>query len=111
MRIKIRKGDKVQIISGPLEEKGKQAEVIKVNPDDATVVVQGMNVRTKHQRQVESQGRTLSPGIVKFEAAMPVSKVMLVCPKCGKMTRVSIQREDSGKVTRVCKKCKGLIDE
>ena len=111
MKMKIRKGDKVQLISGKLEEKGKQAEVIKVNPDDATVVVQGFNVHTKHQRQVESQGRTLSPGIMKFEAAIPVSKVMLVCPKCGKATRVSIQHEQGGRATRVCKKCKGLIDE
>jgi large subunit ribosomal protein L24 len=111
MKLKIRKGDKVELISGRLEDKGKQGEVIKVNPDDATVVVQGLNLHSKHQRQVQTQGRTLSPGIVKFETAMPVSKVMLVCPKCGKATRVAVQREQDGKATRICKTCKALIDE
>ena len=75
------------------------------------MVVQGLNLHSKHQRQVQTQGRTLSPGIVKFETAMPVSKVMLVCPKCGKATRVAVQREQDGKATRICKTCKALIDE
>ena len=47
MKIKIRKGDKVEVISGSLEDKGKQGEVIKVSPDEGRVVVQGMNMRTK----------------------------------------------------------------
>ncbi len=111
MKVKIRKGDTVRLISGRLEDKGKQGEVIKVNPDDGTVVVQGLNLHSKHQRQVQTQGRTISPGIVKFETGMPVSKVMLVCPKCGQATRVSVQREQSGKAVRICKTCKALIDE
>jgi len=111
MKVKIRKGDTVKLISGRLEDKGKQGEVIKVNPDEGTVVVQGLNLHSKHQRQVQTQGRTISPGIVKFETATPVSKVMLVCPKCGQATRVSVQREQSGKAVRICKTCKALIDE
>jgi large subunit ribosomal protein L24 len=111
MKVKIKKGDTVKLISGRLEDKGKQGEVIKVNPDEGTVVVQGLNLHSKHQRQVQTQGRTISPGIVKFETAMPVSKVMLVCPKCGQATRVSVQREQNGKAVRICKTCKALIDE
>ena len=110
MRVKIHKGDTVEIISGRLEDKGKRGDVIKVVPEDARVVVQGINLRTKHQRQTQSQGRTINPGKVRFEAPISISNVMLVCPKCKKATRVALQREDK-KTRRVCKKCKELIDE
>lgn len=109
MRVKIRKGDTVEIISGRLEDKGKRAEVIKVLPGEHRVVVQGVNIRKKHQRQVQTQGRTLSPGIIEFEAPMDISNVMLVCPKCNEATRVSIQRENN-EVHRVCKHCGALLD-
>ena len=109
MRVKIRKGDQVEVISGRLEDKGTRGEVIKVLPEENKVVVQGVNLRTKHQRQVQSQGRTISPGIVKFEAPVHLSNVMLVCPKCGKTTRVGLNREGD-KSVRVCKKCQAVID-
>lgn len=110
MKLKIRKGDLVEIISGKLEDKGKRGEVIRVIPDKHRVVVQGVNIHTKHQRQVQSQGRTLAPGMVKFEAPMDISNVMKVCPKCNKPTRIAIQR-DGEKVQRVCKHCSALMDE
>lgn len=109
MRVKIRKGDQVEVISGRIEDKGTRGEVIKVLPDENKVVVQGVNLRTKHQRQVQSQGRTISPGKVKFEAPVHLSNVMLVCPKCGKTTRVGLNR-DGDKSVRVCKKCQAVID-
>ena len=109
MKVKIRKGDSVEIISGKLEDQGKRGEVIKVLPDESRVVVQGVNVRTKHQRQVQTQGRTINPGRIKFEAPISISNVMLVCPKCNETTRVGIQRDDSGS-HRVCKHCQALID-
>lgn|SRR5271157_5909404 len=109
MKVKIRKGDTVEIISGKLEEKGKRGEVIKVLPDLDRLVVQGVNVRTKHQRQVQTQGRTINPGRIKFEAPIHISNVMLVCPKCSEPTRVAVQRDDSGS-HRVCKHCQALID-
>ena len=62
MKVKIRKGDTVEMISGRQEDKGKRGEVIKVLPDEHRVVVQGVNMRKKHQRQVQTQGRTLNPG-------------------------------------------------
>ena len=110
MRVKIRKGDTVEIISGKLEDQGKRGEVIKVLPEEHRVVVQGVNIHTKHQRQVQTQGRTINPGRIKFEAPFDISNVMLVCPKCGKPTRLSIQREgDTSR--RVCKRCQASIDE
>jgi large subunit ribosomal protein L24 len=110
MKIKIRKGDQVQVISGRSEDKGKRGEVIKVLPEDNTVVVQGINTRTKHQRQVQSQGRTVNPGKVRFEAPVSISNVMVVCKKCNKPTRVEITREGD-KSKRVCKECNSIIDD
>jgi len=111
MNLKIHKGDTVEVISGRLEDKGKHGEVIRVLPKDSRVVIQGVNLRTKHQRQVQSQGRTISPGKVRFEAPIDISNVMLVCPKCSKPTRVGLSRSEDGKSLRICKKCEAVIDE
>lgn len=110
MKVKIRKGDLVEVISGSEEDKGKRGEVIRVDPDENRIVIQGVNLQTKHQRQVQAQGRTVTPGKVRFEGPIDLSNVMLVCPKCNKPTRVLIQREE-GKFQRVCKKCNALMDE
>jgi large subunit ribosomal protein L24 len=109
VNIKIRKGDTVEVISGRLEDKGKRGEVIKVLPEVRRVVVQGVNLHKKHQRQVQAQGRTLSPGIIEFEGPMSISNVMLVCPICNAPTRVGLIRKDEG-VQRVCKKCNAQFD-
>ena len=110
MKVKIKKGDTVEVISGKLEDKGKRGEVINVMPTVRRVVIQGVNVRTKHQKQVQTQaGRNINPGRIKFEAPLDLSNVMLVCPKCSKATRVAIQRDEAGS-HRVCKQCEALID-
>jgi len=110
MKVKIRKGDTVEIISGRLEDKGKRGEVINVLLPRRRVVVQGVNIRTKHQRQVQTQaGRQMNPGRIQFEGPIDISNVMLVCPKCGEAARVGVQRDDDG-THRVCKSCKNLID-
>ena len=107
--MRIKKGDQIEVITGKPENKGKRGEVIRVFPKEGRVVVQGVNLRTKHQKQVQSQGKTVNPGIVTLEAPIDVSNVMVVCKKCNKPTRVGISR-DGGKAIRVCKKCGGLID-
>ncbi len=110
MHVKIRKGDTVEIISGRLEDKGKRGEVINVLLDERRVVVQGVNIRTKHQKQVQtSAGRNINPGRIQFEASVDISNVMLVCPKCKESTRVAVQRDEDG-ARRVCKNCQALID-
>jgi large subunit ribosomal protein L24 len=111
MKVKIRKGDTVEIMNGRSEDKGKRGEVIRVIPEESRVVVQGVNIRTKHQRQVQTRGRTINPGRVRFEAPIHISNVMLVCPKCGKPTRLSIQRDDNESAQRMCKRCQASIDE
>jgi large subunit ribosomal protein L24 len=109
VKLKIRKGDTVKVISGRKADKGKKGEVIKVYPDKMRVAVQGVNIRKKHQGQIQAQGRTMSPGIIEFEGPIHISNVMLVCPSCGEATRVSVSRED-GVPHRVCKRCDALID-
>lgn len=104
MKMKIRKGDNVEVIGGV--DKGVRGEVIKVMPKEGKIVVQGANMRKKHQRQVQTQGRTINPGILEYEGPLHISNVMLVCPKCDEPTRVAVMRED-GETTRVCKKCDG----
>ena len=110
MKVKIRKGDTVEVISGRLEDKGKRGEVINVLLENRRVVVQGVNIRTKHQKQVQTQaGRNINPGRIQFEGPIDISNVMLVCPKCGEPSRVAVQRDEDG-VCRVCKNCQALID-
>ncbi|MFM8875680.1 MAG: 50S ribosomal protein L24 [Anaerolineae bacterium] len=109
MKVKIRKGDTVEVISGRLEDKGKRGEVINVILDERRVVVQGVNIRTKHQKQVQAGNRQMNPGRVQFEGPINISNVMLVCPKCSAATRVGVQRDEEG-AHRVCKNCQATID-
>ena len=95
----IKRDDKVIVLSG--KDKGKQDKVLSADPKAMKVVVEGVNVATKHQKPMK-QGQ--DGGIIKVETPIYVSKVQLVCPKCGKGTRVGHKIAD-GKKVRVCKKC------
>lgn len=111
MKVKIRKGDTVEVISGRREEIGSRGEVIRVMPKVHRIVVQGVNMRKKHQRQMQTQtGRNIKPGIVEFEGSLDISNVMLVCPKCDQPTRVGVHRDEAGTATRVCKNCGAQLD-
>lgn len=110
MKLKIRKGDTVEVISGSFEDKGKRGEVIKVSPKISRVTVQGVNMRKKHQSQVQTQGRSMNPGIIEFEGSIDISNVMLVCPSCDEAARVGVQRDEDGLPYRVCKRCEAQID-
>ena len=95
----IRKDDKVIVLSG--KDKGKTGKVLVADPKSLKVIVEGVNVATKHQK---AQKKGQDGGIIKVETPIYVSKVQLVCPKCGKGTRVAYKIVD-GKKVRVCKKC------
>ena len=95
----IKRDDKVIVLSG--KDKGKSGKVIAADPKAEKVIVEGVNVATKHQK---AQKKGQDGGIIKIETPIYVSKVQLVCPKCGKGTRVAHKIAD-GKKTRVCKKC------
>ena len=99
-KMNIKKGDKVQVLSG--KDKGAQGEVLRALPAEGKVIVEGVAMVKKHQKPTQA-GQ--SGGIVEREAAIDASNVMLVCPKCGKPTRVGHAKDDKGKKVRVCKKC------
>ena len=95
----IKKGDTIVVLSG--KDKGKQGKILKSDPKGGKVIVEGVNVAMKH-RKPRKQGE--EGGIVKMETPIYACKVMLVCPKCGKPTRVGHAFVD-GKKVRACKKC------
>ena len=97
--MKIRKDDMVVVITG--SDKGKQGKVLSVDPKANKVLVEGVQVASKHYK-ARKQGE--EGGIIKKETPVFASKVMLVCPKCGKATRVGHAVQD-GKKVRTCKKC------
>ena len=97
--MRIKKGDNVQVLSG--NDKGKKGEVLEVIPKTEKIVVKGVNVRKKH---VKARKQGEESGIISVECAIPSAKVNVVCPKCGKTTRVGYSIEKEEKV-RVCKKC------
>ena len=95
----IKRDDKVIVLSG--KDKGKMGKVLVADPKGMKVIVEGVNVATKHQKP-QKQGQ--DGGILKVETPIYVSKVQLVCDKCGKGVRVGHKIVD-GKKVRVCKKC------
>ena len=99
MAMNIKKGDNVVVLSG--KDKGKQGKVLAVMPKEGKVVVEKVNMVSRHTkpRRQGEQG-----GIVKREAAIAACKVQVVCPKCSKGTRVAHKIEGDKKV-RVCKHC------
>ncbi|MFR7874303.1 MAG: 50S ribosomal protein L24 [Christensenellales bacterium] len=97
--MKIRKGDTVKVLSG--NDKGKTGEVLEVIPKTQKIIVKGINIRKKHIKP-RKQGE--EGGIIPSEFSIHSSKVAVVCPKCGKATRIGYSVEKDEKV-RVCKKC------
>jgi len=98
--MRIRKGDEVEVIAG--KDRGKRGTVQEADPTKRKVVVAGVNIAKRHTKP--NPQRNVKGGIVDQPAPLDVSKVMLVCPRCGKATRVGAKIED-GEKSRVCKRC------
>lgn len=96
----VKKGDQVEILSG--KDKGARGEVLKAMPSEGKVIVEGVALVKKAIRP-NAQGQ--QGGIVTKEAAIDASNVMVICPSCGKPTRVGHDHNAEGKSVRVCKKC------
>ena len=101
----IKKGDTVQIISG--DDKGKKGKVLQAMPAENRILVEGINVQTKHTKPRRA-GET--GGIVKQAAPISVSKAMVVCKKCNAVTRVAHTTLSDGTKVRTCKKCNEALD-
>ncbi|MCQ2482290.1 MAG: 50S ribosomal protein L24 [Clostridia bacterium] len=104
-KIHVKKDDNVVVISG--KDKGSKGKVIKTNPENGRVFVEGVNMTKKH---LKAKNQTAPSGIVDREGSIDASNVMLICPKCGKATRVAYKVNEDGSKNRVCKKCGEVID-
>ena len=98
MAAKIRKGDKVVVLSG--KDKGRSGEVVSVQPKEDTAIVRGINMIVRHQRQTQAQ----EGGLIRKEAPIHLSNIALADPKDGKPTRVGFKFEKDGKKVRFAKR-------
>ena len=99
----IKTGDTVVLLTGDEKYRGKSGKVLEVSPKEGKVIVEGLNVVKKHMKPRKAGDPS---GIIETESAIYASKVQLVCPKCGKPTRVGVKIYENGKKDRMCKKCK-----
>ncbi len=106
---RIKKGDTVEVIAG--KDRTFRGEVLDVLNKKSKVVVEGINIAKKHQRERQGAGGQQIPAqIVDFPAPLDWSNVMVVCPTCDERTRVGFRRNDDDKKVRYCKKCDANID-
>ena len=98
-KVHVKTGDTVIVING--KDRGKTGKVMQVSPSEGKVIVEGVNVVSKH---VKPRKMGEAGGIIKAESALYADKVQLICPKCGRATRVGHMIDDKGKKVRVCKK-------
>lgn len=99
-KLHVRRGDTVKVLSG--KDRGVVAEVLRAFPSEGRVIVKGVGLVKKSVRPTQANPRG---GIVTKEAKIYASRVQLVCPKCGKATRVGHGVNAEGKKVRICKKC------
>ncbi len=99
-KVHVKTGDTVIVVNG--KDKGKKGKVMAVSPKEGKVIVEHINMVSKHvkPKKMGEQG-----GIVKAEGAMYASKVQIVCPRCGKPTRVGHKIYEDGTKERICRKC------
>ncbi|NLJ98453.1 MAG: 50S ribosomal protein L24 [Tissierellia bacterium] len=102
----VKNGDTVIVISG--KDKGKKGKVLKVNPKENKVIVEGINMLTKHMK---AQGPGQEGGIISQEGAINASKVMYYCEKDETGVRVGSKFLEDGSKVRVCKKCGEVLDK
>ncbi len=103
-KLHVKTGDQVQVLSG--REKGKRGKIVQVSLKERKVIIEKVNLSKKHLKP-RQQGAVGS--IVDVESPMYASKVMLVCPKCSKPTRIAHGFDEKGKKMRKCKHCDGLF--
>ena len=106
MTLHVKKGDNVLVIAG--KDKGKSGKVLTAIPADNAVVVSGINIVSKHKKPRSAQDKG---GIIKRENKIDSSNVQIICPVCGKATRVAHAVDEKGKKFRQCKKCNASLDK
>ncbi len=104
-KVHVKKGDLVFVLSG--KDRGKKGKVLSVIPSKSMVLVEGVNMSVKH---VKPRNQYQQGGIINQESPIKSDKVMLVCDKCGKPTKVGKLILENGQKARKCKKCGEIID-
>lgn len=110
-KLNLKKGDEVIVLSG--KDKGKRGKVIQTLPEEGKIIVDGVNVMTRHQRPRSAGSRAMVKqqlGEMQMPLGIPLGKVMLICPKCSKETRMSRVMATDGAWVRRCRKCNELVD-
>lgn len=100
MIVRLKKGDNVKVLSG--KDRGKTGKIISVNPQDAKITVEGLNLLTRHQRPKKSGQKGQK---VRLPAALAASRLMIICSHCNKPTRIGSHVNEKGVKMRSCKKC------
>ena len=103
----IRKNDNVVVTTG--KDRGKRGRVVRVVPDKNRVVVEGVNIIKRHTKA--NPQRNIKGGLVEREAPLHASNVQIVCPECGKPTRIGRKILGDGRKVRICRKCEGVVDK
>ena len=103
----IRKNDNVVVTTG--KDRGKRGRVVRLVPEKNRLVVEGVNVIKRHTKA--NPQRNVKGGVVEREAPVHASNVQLVCPECGKPTRIGKKILGDGRKVRVCRKCEGVVDK
>ena len=101
--MKVHKGDTVQVISG--KDRGLKGKVLLANPKAEKILVEGANRVKKHTKVTQTGRGAQTGGIITQEAPVHVSNVMVVCPSCGKPSRMGHRRDENGKNVRTCRRC------
>jgi large subunit ribosomal protein L24 len=110
VKLPVKKGDQVQIITGKDRSKRgriRRGRVLQAHPDAGTLVVEGVNMQKKAQRQSQ---KIRQGGVIEKPGPIHISNVMLVCPNCDSPTRPVREAREEGRRVRVCRKCKKDID-
>ena len=103
----IRKNDNVVVTTG--KDRGKRGRVVRLVPEKNRLVVEGVNLMKRHTRP--NPQKNVKGGVVEREAPLHASNVQIVCPECGKPTRIGKKILDDGRKVRVCRKCEGVLDK
>ena len=103
----IRRNDNVVVITG--KDRGKRGRVLKVVPATNRLIVEGVNFIKRHTKP--NPQRQVKGGVIEREASLHASNVQLVCPECGKPTRLGRKILGDGRKVRICRKCEGVVDK
>ncbi len=104
-KVKVKKNDQVVVLSG--RDRGAKGKVLRVQPGSRTAIVERINLVKKHTRP--NPQKQIQGGVLEREAPIRLSKLMVICPECGKPSRLGRKRLEDGRGVRVCKKCDATL--